>query len=168
MSIKIGSIVIPYSSGFDVRQTYEEIEAKTTLRTRSGAAILQSRWKRLKSTISGSGWNPAALDGIDKTIMQDVYCVEPLSVYGATVSITIPHSYRTDAEYIPQGAALVDGDIVATPVSLSGQTATLTAVAGATQYQVNYYPIITGVLTITKSGDIDNQVRGWTIQVEQA
>lgn len=167
MSVKIGNITIPDASGFDVRQTYEEIASKTTLRTKSGGAILQSRWKRIKSTITGSGWEPAAIDAIDTAAMQTVYCVEPLSVYGSSTTIVIPHQYRTESEYAPQASALVSGLLVATPLSMAGQTATITAVSGATQYQVNYYPIITGILTISKSGDIDNQVRGWTLTVEQ-
>lgn len=167
MSLKIGNIIIPDIAGFDIRQSYDPILARTLLRTKSGNGIAQSRWKKIGSTISGSGWEPAALDAIDMGAMHAVYCVEPLSAYGATTIITIPHNYRTDAGYTVQAAALVSDELVSTAVSMAGQVATLTAVAGAVQYQVIYYPIITGLLTVKKSGDLDNQVRGWTIELEE-
>ena len=167
MSLKIGIIIIPGIAGFDIRQTYDPILARTLLRTKSGNGIAQSRWSKIRSTISGSGWEPAALDAIDFGIMHDVHCVEPLSAYGATTTITIPHSFRSDTGYTVQAAALVADELVNTPVSMAGQVATLTAVAGAMQYQVIYFPIITGLLTVKKSGDVDNQVRSWTIELEE-
>ena len=167
MSLKIGSVVIPVESGFAIQQSYNKILSRTLLRAKSGTGIPQSRWQKLRSTISGAGWVPAAVDALDVGIGHAVHCVESLSAYGASTSITIPHSYRTDAGYTVQGAALVNGDIVTTPVSMAAQVATLTAVSGATQYQVIYYPIITGLLTISKSGDVDNKTHGWTIDVEE-
>lgn len=167
MTLKIDNIVIPGQAGFDVRQTYEPIFSRTLLRAKSGAGIIQSRWKKLRSTINGSGWEGAALDGIDLETSHTVSCVEPLILYSATTSATIPHTYRTDTGYTVQAAALVGDELIPTPVSLAGQAATITAVSGATQYQVIYYPILTAMLTISKSGDIDNQQRSWTIEVEE-
>lgn len=165
--IKIGNIAIAPAAGFEVRQTYDDDLARTLLRMKSGAGVIQYRWRKTRSRISGNGWEPAALDAIDRSVSHAVSCVEPLSVYGATTSITIPHTYRTDTGYTVQAAALLGDEIVATPVSMAGQNATLTAVSGATQYQVIYYPIITGMLTISKSGDVDNQTRSWSIEVEE-
>jgi hypothetical protein len=167
MSLKIGSVAIPFVSGFDIRQTYDELSAKTILRSKSGAAILQSRWQKLKSTISGSSWLPAAIDSIDKTVMQTVSCVAPLSVFGATTTITIPRTFRTETDYAPQAIAIVNGEMIETTLSLAGSVCTLAAVSGATQYQVVYYPIITGVISINKDHDTSNQLGGWTIELEE-
>lgn len=167
MSLKIGSVIVPFISGFDVRQTYDELSAKTTLRTKSGSAVLQSRWQKLKSTITGSGWLPAAIDGIDKTVMLAVHCVAPLAQYGATTSITLPRTFRTDGDYTPQAAAIVGTEMVETTISISGQVCTLGAVSGATQYQVVYYPVITGVISVKKYHDTGNQLTGWAIELEE-
>lgn len=167
MSLKIGNVVIPDESGFEIRQRYGQILARSVLRAKSGAGIVQYRWQKLRSTINGNGWLPAALDGIDQSVGQTVSCVASLSVYGATTSITIPHSYRTDSGYTVQADALVAGELISTPVSMAGQVATLTAVAGAEQYQVIYYPVITGLLTISKGADLDNQTHDWTIEIEE-
>lgn len=167
MSLKIGSVEIPHISGFDVRQTYEELAAKTILRTKSGSAVLQTRWQKLKSSISGSGWLPAALDGIDKTAMQAVSCVAPLAEFGATTSITLPRTFRTETDYYPQAVAIKSGDMIATSISITGQVCTLGAVSGADQYQVVYYPIITGVIRIDKDHNVSQQLGGWSITLEE-
>ncbi len=167
MSLKIGNIVIPAEAGFNITQSYGQILARTLLRAKSGTGIPQSRWQKLRSTINGAGWFPAAMEGLVMGSGHAVHCVKALSAYGATTSITIPHSYRTDAGYTVQAFALVNGALVSTPVAMAGQEATLTAVSGATQYQVDYYPIITGLLTISKSGDVENETHGWTIEVEE-
>lgn len=167
MSLKIGNIVIPGQAGFDLRQAYEPILARTLLRAKSGSGIPQFRWQKIRSTIAGSGWYPTALDALDLSATHAVSCIEPMSVYGAGTAITIPHTFRTDSGYSVQAAALLGDDLVETAVSMAGQVATLTPVAGASQYQVIYFPIITGLLTVNKSGDIDNQLRGWTIEAEE-
>lgn len=167
MSLKIGALIIPRQAGFTLRQSYDPILARTLLRSKSGAGIGQTRWAKLRSSITGSGWQPAALDAIDLSIMHAVHCVETLSAYSATTAVTIPHTYRTDTGYTVQAWALVGNILVSTPVSMAGQVATVTAVSGALQYQVDYYPIITGLVTISKSGDVDAQTKSWTIEIEQ-
>lgn len=167
MSLKIGNIIIPREAGFTLRQTYDPILARTLLRTKSGNGIGQTRWAKLRSSITGSGWQPAALDAIDLSVMHAVHCVETLSAYSATTTVTLPHAFRTDTGYTVQAWALVGKSLVSTPVSMAGQVATVTAVSGALQYQVDYYPIITGLVTISKSGDVDAQTKSWTIEIEQ-
>lgn len=167
MTLKIGSIEIPGMSGFDLRQTYEEEKAETLLRAKSGAGILQQRWKKLQSTISGNGWLPVAIDAIDTNAALAVSCIAPLAVYGASTSITLPRSYRTDEDYAPQGIALVNGEAVNTSISLAGQVATLGAVAGASQYQVIYVPILTGFVSISRDHDASSGLAAWSISVQE-
>ncbi|MFA6700904.1 MAG: hypothetical protein WCS28_12150, partial [Thiomicrospira sp.] len=129
MTLKIGNIEIHEQAGFDLRQTIDTIDAKTLLRTKSGSGILQSRWQKLQTNISGSGWLPDGLDGIDTYVAQAVSCIQSLSITGATINIAIPRAFRTDGDYAPQGLAIVAGEAVATPLSLVGSMATLTAVS---------------------------------------
>lgn len=167
MTIIIGGISISPPAGFDLRQTLDPVEAKTILRTLNGTGILQYRWKKLRSTITGSGWLPDGLDAVDADNAVAVSCIEPLSVASASNIITIPRAFRPDLPYAPQGAAIVDGQLMRTPVSLAAAVATLTAVSGATQYHVVYYPVITGFVTIRRQFDDANQVCGWTIEIEE-
>lgn len=163
--IVIAGISIAPVAGFEVRQTLDPIEAKTILRTLNGTGIQQSRWKKLQSTITGAGWLPDGLDALNTDNAVAVSCIEPLSVASASNIITIPRACRSDSPYAPQGAAIVDGQLVQTPLTLAGSVATLMAVAGATQYHVVYYPVITGFVTVRRSFDDARQVHNWTIEV---
>jgi hypothetical protein len=166
--IKIGAISIPDEAAFDIRQSYTPLGGKALLRTKNGAAILQQRWQKLSSTITGSGWLPDGLDAVDVSASQAVYCIAPLSVLSASNVITIPRTFRTDGDYVAQGVAIVGGEMLATPAAVAGQVATLTVVAGATQYMVVYYPVITGFITVDRQFDEANQLQSWTIDVQQA
>lgn len=165
--IIVAGINIAPVAGFEVRQTLEPIEAKTLLRTLNGTGILQSRWRKLSSTITGTGWLPDGLDALNTDAAVAVSCIEPLSVASASNIITIPRVFRTDAPYAPQGAAIVDGQLVPTPLTLAGSVATLTTVPGATQYHVVYYPVITGFVTIRRQFDEFRQEHNWTIEVQE-
>lgn len=168
MSLKIGSLEIPYQSGFDIRQSYEDIGAKTLLRTKNGSAILQSRWQKLSSQISGSGWLPDGMDGLDTTVSIAVSCIGTLSKQETDTAITIPRAFRTDGDYAPQGAAFINGELVPTAISLIGSNATLTTVSGATFYAVIYVPIITGFITVSRQFDEAANLSSWTINLIEA
>jgi len=167
MSLKIGSITIPDEAAFDLRQTLDPIDAKTLLRTKNGSGILQSRYQKLQSSISGSGWLPDGLDGLDLTAALAVSCIEALSITGATTSISIPRAFRTDTDFAPQGLAIVNGDVIATALSLAGSVATLTAVAGASAYQVLYFPVITGFITVSRQFDKAAQTWSFTLDLQE-
>lgn len=158
---------LPIVSAFDVRQSIDLIEAKTLLRTLNGTGILQSRWKKLQSTITGSGWLSDGLEAVNTDVAVTVACVASLSVASLTPVITIPRAFRVDSGYAPQGAAIVDGQSVATPVLLAGPVATLTPVAGASLYHVVYCPVINGFITISRQFDDANQAHSWTIEVQE-
>lgn len=166
--IIIGGIAVADLAGFDIRQGYNELAGKALLRTKNGTAILQTRWKKLASSITGMGWLPDGLDGLDTAVAHAVHCIAPLSVAAASNIITIPRAFRTDTDFAPQGGAIVGNEFVATPVALAGAAATLTAVAGATQYHVVYYPIITGFVTVDRQFDEAGQTQSWTIDVQEA
>lgn len=167
MSLMINAISLHPPAGFAVRQTLEPLDARTILRTLNGTGVLQSRWRKLASTISGSGWLPDGLDALDTTQAVTVACIEPLSVASPHPVITLPRAVRIDSGYAPQGAALVDGQIIATPTALAGLVATLTAVPGAVQYHVVYYPVLTGFVTVSRQFDDGSQTHDWTMTLEE-
>ncbi|MGR8932215.1 MAG: hypothetical protein ACU836_16415 [Gammaproteobacteria bacterium] len=164
----IGGIAISDHAGHEIRQTITEAGGRTMRRTKNGTPIVMQRWVALNSTISGTGWMPDGLDGLDLTQLHDVYCIQSLSVASASNVITIPRNFRIDAGYEPQGATIIDGAPVETAVALAGSVATLTPVAGATQYQILYYPIINGALTLDRNFDERAGEWTWTIDVQGA
>lgn len=167
MSLIIAGIPLPIQAGLDIRQTLDPVEAKTLLRTLNGTGILQSRWKKLSSTITGTGWLPDGLDAIDTDAAVSVSCIAPLSVASASNIITIPRVCRTDAPYDPHGASIVGMQMIPTPVVMAGSVATLTPVSGATQYHIVYYPVITGFVTIRRQSLDAEQEHSWEIEVQE-
>jgi len=163
--IIIGGIEIARQAGRQIRQTLNDVGGRTVRRTENGQQIVLKRWTALNSTISGTGWLPDGLDGLDLDIAHDVYCIHPLSVASTNNVITIPRTPRTDADYAPRGAAIVNHHPIGTPIALVGNVATLTPVPDASQYHVVYYPIINGILSISRNYDARAAENAWTIEV---
>jgi hypothetical protein len=140
-NIIIGGIEIGFSASHEISQTYEPVGGRSTRRLLNGAALLQHHWAKLNTTIQGSGRLPEGLAGLDYTAPIEIKCLAPRSIFAAGTSITLPASRRTDRA--PVGYAIVNGNLVRTAISIATNTATLTAVSGASGYLVAYYPILT-------------------------
>jgi len=164
----IGSVEVALESSLDFSQTYETLGGMNTVRMMDGTAKRQSSWKKLKSSVSASGWIPSALSDLDYTVSMTVKCVAPRAVQSPSNAITLPSTRRTDTGYTPYGFAIVDGKTVSTEISLVGNLATLTAVPSATAYRVNYYPeFVAFVNPPQESVDVSGAAYSWTIEMEQ-
>lgn len=153
-------------------QDYEELAGIGGIRMADGSLIIQRAWPaagnyKLRTTLSGNGRTPAALDGLDRASAHEISCAEPRRIGGASNIITLPAGRRSDTGYTPTGYALIGGNLVDTPLSLVGNIATLTTVSGAQHYQVRYWPKFTGMITHRSNGQPWQASRGWTITVEE-
>lgn len=79
-SLIIAGIELPQRARLDLNQTFEAIGGRSARRMASGALFKMSRWTRWKTTISGAGWVPPQLLGIDYDQPYTVECVEPLAL----------------------------------------------------------------------------------------
>ena len=164
----IGEIRIPLKAGLEFTQTYEPIGGTSTLRTQSGKAIKQTHFNKLKTVLSGRGWVPAGLDGLDYSQPLLLKCVAPRSISSLNSSITIPTARRSDTGFEPIGYVLVGGELIQTSLNLSADIATLDPIPGAISYQVQYYPEI---MVFAGPPQIQNNVYGaefsWTLTCEE-
>ena len=167
----IGSVAVPVLSALEISQTYEPIEAVTRLRLADGSLIQRTAWRgKLRTTISGRGPIPAGLQGVDWSTSVTIECIAHRALAGAgtTRIFTLPTARRTDSESLPYGRALVGKFWVPTPCTLVTNTATLDAVANATQYQVVYFPKLTCFSSPpTESRDADGTLFGWELTAEE-
>ena len=169
----IGGFEIPlFALSDEFTQSYEEIAGISSARMGDGSLIVQRAWPsasanyKLSTTISGAGTAPAALDGINRGATVEVECAEHRRIAGLTTSITLPAGRRTGT-YAPQGFAVVNGLLVGTSISITGNVATLGSVAGAQHYQVLYWPKFTGRITHQSSGQPWQASRRWTVTIEE-
>lgn len=170
----IGGIEIPLRAligGFT--QSYEEIAGISARRMMSGALLIQRSWPdpgnyKLRTTLSGGGILPAPLDHLDRGDTVEIECAEHRRIADTSNLITLPAGRRSGGIYTPVGYALKGGELVATPLSIAANLATLATVSGAQHYQVRYWPKFTGQITHQSSGEPWQARRSWTVVIEEA
>ncbi|MDX1816120.1 MAG: hypothetical protein R3180_00270 [Marinobacter sp.] len=145
--ISIGGLTVPLDSVLTFSQSYESIERSTIHRLGVlGLGIKQTLFGgKLRTTISASGWTAPGLSALDRSASHTLLCAATLSNAGAVDGITIGSAARrrTDAGFEPVAYALFADSQVSTPVTVDAAGAcTITPVAGATQYKVDWYPVL--------------------------
>lgn len=168
-AFEIGGVVVPVSAALGLQQQISVIGGASVLRMMNGAGLKQTHWQRLAVSLSGSGWAPLGLQSLDYSAPLTLKCGLPRVVRSQSLSIALPVGRRSDAGYEPFARAhLADGREVATTVSITTHTATVTAVAGAISYAVWYWPQLTVIASPPEetfdqaSGDCS-----WSISAEE-
>ena len=167
--VTINGLPLPLRIGAEVQQTYEDFGGYAVLRLGAGAAIAQQSWRKLRTTLSGTGITPPGLAGIDWSAPVTLGCAAGRSIQAAANVITIPSARRTDAP--PYGWAVTpSGLLQPTPVTLAGNVATLAPVAGAVAYQVVWYPLLSvyAMEGVRVSYDAAGAVASWELVCEEA
>jgi hypothetical protein len=154
---------------FAANQSYRPIGGSPLHRKLNGARAKQTHRSKLGTTISGGGGAPAAPAAGGGAAGGGIYCIEPRAIHSASTSATLPAARRSDLAVNVLAYAVVAGELVATAVSMATDTATATAVSGATSYQFYYYP----KLNFYSSGpaeslDMERAVYSWSIEAEEA
>lgn len=170
LTLEIGSLVIPASAMGRLRVEYEDLEARTDRRTAAGSFNSRSAgWTKLRATISGDGFGPPGLDGLDLDATHTVALPKQAARSSASNVIALPAARRSGGLYQPLAFAVVDGHLVSTPVAVVTDTATCTTVPGASGYRVDYFPSITGHVRIAGNGlDSERARHGWQIVIEES
>ncbi len=176
MFFSLGGVMVPIESALDFVQTYEPLGGVARLRMMSGAAVQQVGWRKLRTTLSGAGWWPSGLESLNYDDPLTLWCAAPRTILSASNVIALPTARRTDTGYTPVGyarkyggsTAVGGGELVPTPLSIIADVATLTAVSGATGYQIAYWPILT-VLADPPSmeADLPGAAHRWTLTAEE-
>ncbi|MCQ4274506.1 hypothetical protein [Stutzerimonas degradans] len=136
--IMLGGIPLELHSGAPVLSE-EPIGGETSLRMSDGALVSMTHWERMSGSISGAGWMPPGLHGLDYSQPLELRSTKVQSIAGAGLVHTVRGTPRPDVA--PWGQALVGGAWVNTACNLLDGVATLAAVAGATLYRVCWMPV---------------------------
>lgn len=167
-TLELGGIVVPVQAAGDIDQSFETIGGVYLGRKMSGAAYKQRNWRALKTVISGSGWAPAALAGLDYDAPMLLKSVGARAIQAVGNVILVPAARRTDSGYAPIGFAVVAGRRIPTPLALVGDTATLSTVSGAQGYAVDYWPQFTVYAELRDTSRPREARWSWSIEAEEA
>lgn len=135
----LGGVAITPSSG-PVRQRYEPFGGSSELRMTDGTGYKQTHWRKTRISSGGSGPLDPALEQLDYSRPMELWCVKPISVSGTALAYELPPLNKRRPDVAPWAWALVGERWIETPLSLSGDIATLDAVAGASSYRVSWLP----------------------------
>lgn len=168
----LGGVEIPVHASVDIEQTYRPRSREAIHAMGDGSLRKQTfagAQTKVETTITGRGPIPPGLQALDFTGSLLLKCGAERSIDSASNAITIPSLRRSDTGYVPWGRALVDGRWIPTPASMSTDLATLTPVAGATRYQVLWFPEFSVFVEggVTESHDLRQARTGWELSMLQ-
>lgn len=159
----LGGVEIVLEAGAP-EESIESIGGDSVLRLSQGAGVKMSHWLRRAGSISGRGWTPPGLDGLDYSQPLELRSRQVENVRGPGRQFSLPTTPRPD---VPAwAAALVDGEWRRAVVSVAAGVATVVEVPGASMYEVNWMPmfmVFTRAPTKAQSAD-----QTWSIAWEEA
>ncbi|WP_341304732.1 hypothetical protein [Pseudomonas sp. TMP25] len=117
----------------------EATGGNSLLRLSNGDAVKLTRWEKMTGSISAQGWMPPALDGLDYSAPLELRSTQISSMQSAGLVFTLPSTPRPDQA--PWAFALIGEQWVDAPVDTVAGVSTVTAVAGASLYQVWWMPV---------------------------
>lgn len=165
--VMLGGLPIVLHAG-TVAQSITPLGGPEILRLTSGAGVQQTHWQRSAIALSGSGWMPPGLDGLDYTKPLELRCTKQLSIVSTGRTFQIIGTPRPD--FPVYGLALVGKEWVDAELTLSGNAAEVAEVSGATFYQIMWMPMFT-VSAKRPQGDMDPgngaTPHGWQITCEE-
>lgn len=168
---ELGGVSLPFNANLEIQQSYTPlIGAKWPPdRTMDGSAVRKVSYTgKLATVVSCTGWTPVGFDALDWDQPMLMKCAGPRCIQKASNVIELPLARRSESYFAPRGFAIVGGRAVASDVSLLGNDATVTTVAGASAYEVWYWPEITVLARpVRVSGQLDRAEYQWTLEAEE-
>lgn len=162
--ITLGGVEIVLHAGAP-ELAIETIGGETIMRLSQGAGVLMRHWSRRAGTLSGQGWMPPGLDGLDYSGLLELRTTQVENVVGAGRVHQLTSTPRPDVA--PWAQALVAGEWVPTPCTVAAGVATAAAVAGATLYQVSWMPKFQVLARAPAKGQ-GGSLHTWSIAWEEA
>jgi len=142
MDLIIDGVEVTFISATELKQTYSPVNNGVILRMADGSAVKQTpSWGKLKTEITGSGWLPEGLSGVDFSSSVVVDCVAYRSITSSSNAIAISDTVRADTD--PTGEAYVNGQWQSVGSSWAAGTLTIDVTSGATLYQAKWFPRLT-------------------------
>ena len=145
----------------------EGVEGAATVRMSTGTLVKMTHWNgKAAGSISGNGWMPPGLDGLDYSQPLELLSTQPETISTTATSAALSSEPRSDVA--PWALALVGREWVPTACSYAAGIATATPVAGATLYAFYWLPAFQVFATKPSKGlNTGAASHSWSISWEQ-
>lgn len=139
---------------------------ETVLRLSGGEAVKMTHWGKASGTISGQGWMPPGLDGLDYSQPLELRLTSQECIVGEGRVFALTSRPRPDVN--PWAFALVGAQWEPTTCIFSGTQAEAAIVIGATRYMVQWMPAYRVFASKPPKTQSSGQSSfGWTITWEE-
>ena len=142
--VTLGGLPIVLHAGAPA-QAYSQETGWTDVRLSGGSLVRMAHWSKETIAVSGAGWMGLGFDALDYTQPLELRCTQPKNITGDGLTYTLNSTPRPDVQ--PWAHALVGSHWVKASVSMSGKTATIDAVDGASAYRVSWMPVFNVLAT---------------------
>lgn len=167
-TLTLGGVPLVLHSGAP-ELSVESLAGTARARMSEGALVQMTHWSgKAAGTVSGQGWMPPGLDGLDYTQPLELLSTQQQSITGSALSVVLSSTPRSDCP--PWALALVGEHWVDTPCVLDGDVVTAEPVAGATLYSISWFPAFTVFAAApnkTVSSGNGAAPHGWSIAWEE-
>ncbi|MHC8404295.1 hypothetical protein [Pseudomonas sp. TMB3-21] len=136
--ITLGGIPIVLHAGAP-DQTDTPLLGEAVVRLSGGEGVKMTHWGKAAGTISGQGWMPPGLDGLDYSQPLELRLTAQECIVGDDRLFTLTSVPRPDRA--PWALALVGAQWIETPCDLVGLVVTAEPVIGASKYLVQWQPV---------------------------
>lgn len=163
--IMLGGVPIVLHAGAP-DSSEESIGGSAVLRLSLGAGVKMQHYEKQAGSISGTGWMPPGLDGLDYSQPLELRTTQVSNIVGPGLVYALHGTPRPDMA--PWGQALVGDQWRRTACAYDAETntATLTAVPGASLYQVAWMPVYS--VFCNRPPRSQGSAHGWSIAWEEA
>lgn len=164
--IMLGGVPIVLHAGAP-EESIGPIGGSTVLRMSDGAGVKMQHWQKSAGSVSGSGWMPPGLSGLDYSQPLELRSTKTMSHVGEGPDFTLFGTPRPDVA--PWAQALVDRDWVSVPCTFADGVVTVPSVAGATLYQACYMPVFSVFAEPPpETQSAGTATHGWSLSWEEA
>lgn len=161
--IMLGGVPIVLHAGAP-ELSEEPIGGSSVLRMSDGAGVKMQHWERMAGTISGAGWIPPGLDGLDYSKPLELRSTQVNAIHGEELQFRLTGTPRPDVA--PWADALVGDQWRRVPSAFADGVLTVTPLAGATLYRACWLPVYS--VFANRPPKTQSTAHGWSIAWEEA
>ncbi|WP_268797514.1 hypothetical protein [Pseudomonas huanghezhanensis] len=163
--VTLGGVPIVLHAGAP-DQSDTPLLGETVVRLSGGAGVKMTHWGKASGSISGQGWMPPGLDGLDYSQPLELRLTSQECIVGDSLSYALTSLVRPDTS--PKAFALVGSEWVQTSCELDGSIATAGQVIGGTKYMIQWMPVYNVFASKPpKSMSAAQATFGWSIAWEE-